>query len=356
MRELLVSKRDLRELRVVDVEPAPLVDGAVRLRLDLFALTSNNLTYAAMGDSTAGYWDFFPGPAGWGRPPAWGLGTVIDSRAEGVAEGARYYGFFPVSETLDVTPVKAGARGFMDGAPHRAGKAVVYNYYVNTGTDAAYDAAFELEQPLIRPLFPSGWWLADRVQQDQPTRVLISSASSKTALSAAAQLRRRGGAELVALTSARHQTFVAKTGLYDHVHTYDDLAGVSLRAHTTYVDFLGREELTEAIHRRLGASLECSILMGATDWAAKPGGLQRPMKELPGPPPELLFVPDYAARRLQTDRELGATLIRDLRDFYAESRAYFTVRREVGTAAIASAWSRLSADQASPGEGLVLSF
>jgi len=185
----------------------------------------------------------------------------------------------------------------MDGAPHRAGKAAVYNHYADTHADIAYEAAFEREQPLIRPLYPSGWWLADRVQQGHPARVLISSASSKTALSAAAQLRRRGGAELVALTSARHQTFVAK-----------------------------------------------------------PGGLQRPMKDLAGPPPELLFVPDYAARRMQTDRALGATLMRDLRDFYAESRAYFTVRREEGTAAITSAWSRLSAARTSPGEGLVLSF
>lgn len=356
MRELQVNRQDLRQVRLVDVAPTPLADGTARLRLDLFALTSNNLTYAAMGDSTAGYWDFFPGPAGWGKPPAWGLGTVIDSRAEGVAEGARFYGFFPVSETLDVTPVKTGARGFVDGAPHRAGKAMVYNHYADTRADIAYDSAFELEQPLIRPLYPSGWWLAERVHHDHPARVLMSSASSKTAMSAAAQLRRRGAGELVALTSARHQVYVAKTGLYDHVHTYDDLTGVSPRAHTTYVDFLGRDVVTEAVHRRLGASLECSILMGATDWAAKPGGLQAPARALCGPPPELLFVPDYAARRLQTNRELGATLIRDLRDFYAESRAYFTVRRELGAAAIPSAWSRVSAAETSPGEGLVLSF
>lgn len=256
MRELQVSKQNLRQVRIADVVPNALVDGTARLRLNLFALTSNNLTYAAMGDSTAGYWDFFPGPIGWGKPPAWGLGTVIDSRAPSVTEGARYYGFFPVSETLDVTPFKAGARGFIDGAPQRTGKAVVYNHYADTHADTAYDSSFELEQPLIRPLYPSGWWLAERVQQGHPARVLISSASSKTALSAAAQLRRRGGAELVALTSARHQAFVARTGLYDHVHNYDDLTGVSLRAHTTYVDFLGREELTEAVHRRLGASLE----------------------------------------------------------------------------------------------------
>jgi hypothetical protein len=53
MRELQVSKQDLRQVRLVDVAPIPLVDGTARLRLDLFALTSNNLTYAAMGDSAA---------------------------------------------------------------------------------------------------------------------------------------------------------------------------------------------------------------------------------------------------------------------------------------------------------------
>lgn len=356
MREVQVSQQDLRRVRVVNVETTRLVDGAARLRLDLFALTSNNMTYAAMGDSFAGYWHFFPGPAGWGKPPAWGFGTVIESKAEGLAAGARYYGFFPISETLDVTPVKASARGFFDGAARRAGKAAVYNQYVDTRADPAYDAAFEQEQPLIRPLYSSGWWAADRVQQDHPAKVLISSASSKTALSMAARLRRQGAAELVALTSARHKSFVSGTGLYECIHTYDDLTGLSVHAPTTYVDFLGREELTAAVHRRLGARLECSILVGSTDWAAKPSGIQPPREVLPGPTPEVLFVPDYAAHRLQTDRELGATMIRDLCDFYVESRAYFTVRREAGAAAITAAWSQLAAGETAPCEGLVLSF
>lgn len=356
MRELHVSQQDLRQVRVVDVQPTPLLDGAVRLSLDMFALTSNNITYAAMGNSFAGYWDFFPGPAGWGKPPVWGLGTVIQSRAENVAAGARYYGFFPISETLDVTPVRAGARGFVDGATHRAGKAVVYNQYVDTRLDPTYDEAFAQEQPLIRPLYPSGWWTADRVHQDHPARVLISSASSKTALSMAARLQRQGDTALVALTSVRHHDFVCGTGLYEYVHTYDDLTRLSAHANTTYVDFLGREELTAAIHRRLGTRLERSILVGATDWAAKPGGLQPLREVLPGPPQEVLFVPDYAARRLQTDRELGAAMLRDLRGFYAESRAYFTVRREAGAAAITAAWSRLAAGDTPPCEGLVLAF
>jgi hypothetical protein len=146
--ELQVKKRDPRLARVVDVKPPPLTDGAARLELDFIALTSNNMTYAVMGEGFGGYWGFFPGPEDWGKPPAWGFATVIASKAQGIAEGARYYGFFPISETLDVIPNQASARGFVDGAAHRACKAAVYNHYADTRADPAYDASFELEQAL----------------------------------------------------------------------------------------------------------------------------------------------------------------------------------------------------------------
>jgi hypothetical protein len=55
MLEMQVRKDDLRISRVVDVALPPLGDGAARLRLELFALTSNNITYAAMGEGVLGY-------------------------------------------------------------------------------------------------------------------------------------------------------------------------------------------------------------------------------------------------------------------------------------------------------------
>ena len=105
MREVQISKQDLRIVRIFEVVPPPLAAGAARLKLDLFALTANNITYAAMGESFAGYWDFFPGPEGWGKPPVWGFATVVASTVAGVEEGSRYFGYFPISETFDVTPV-----------------------------------------------------------------------------------------------------------------------------------------------------------------------------------------------------------------------------------------------------------
>ena len=45
---------------------APLASGQVRLRVEHFALTANNITYAAFG-AAMNYWQFFPtDDDGWG--------------------------------------------------------------------------------------------------------------------------------------------------------------------------------------------------------------------------------------------------------------------------------------------------
>jgi N-acetylglutamate synthase/N-acetylornithine aminotransferase len=73
--DFLVDRGDLRRRVLRDAEPAGrLLDGDVQVRVDAFALTANNLTYAVTGDRF-GYWELFPADAGWGRIPAWGVGT-----------------------------------------------------------------------------------------------------------------------------------------------------------------------------------------------------------------------------------------------------------------------------------------
>jgi len=358
MLEIQIRRDDLRAARVADTAPAPLPEGATRMALELFALTSNNVTYAAMGEGSLGYWDFFPAPAGWGRLPVWGFATVAESRAPGVREGDRYYGYYPMGESLDVFPVKAGPRGFVDGAPHRHAKAPVYNQYVNAAADPAYDAAFEPEQAIFRPLYGTGWWAADCVQQGEPRprSVVVSSASSKTALATAHQLRKLGDARLIALTSAGNEGYVREAGLYHDVLTYEAVQSLQAAAPAVYLDFLGRESLTAAVHAALGADLARSILVGATDWGSKPGGVVLPVAALEGPRPEFFFVPDYYAVRMKADASLGTAMLRDLRAFYAASRSFVTAHRRAGTDAILESWSRLLGGAVPPREGLVLSF
>ena len=94
---LLVRKNDLANTRLETTEDAPLADGQVRVRVASFALTSNNITYAAFGDAMA-YWQFFPtGEEGWGTIPVWGFGSVVQSLHPGVAVGERLYGYYPMA-------------------------------------------------------------------------------------------------------------------------------------------------------------------------------------------------------------------------------------------------------------------
>lgn len=350
MRELHISKRDIRATAFADVASPPLAPSAARLKLDLFALTSNNVTYAAMGEGMLGYWDFFPAPEGFGKVPVWGFATVTESNAPEISVGARYYGYYPLAETLDVMPRKT-ATGFIDTAPHRAVKAALYNVYTDVAADPAYDAAYESEQTLFRPLYGTGWWAADFIKQNAAKSVVLSSASSKTALATAHQLRKLGGVQLIGLTSPGNEAYVRECGLYDRVVLYADAATLKAEAPATYVDYLGRAELNQAIHSALGDALTRSIVIGVTDWSAPRGG-----EPLPGPKPEFFFVPTYAAERLKADVQLGAAMVRDLRAFYPASHAFVTAQRITGADAVQSAWTKLTAGNVPPREGLVCTF
>ena len=84
---LLVRQAQLGTTRLDQRQDAPLADGQVRVRVDSFALTSNHITYAAIGDAM-NYWQFFPtGEEGWGIVPVWGFGTVVQSSHPGVVVG-----------------------------------------------------------------------------------------------------------------------------------------------------------------------------------------------------------------------------------------------------------------------------
>src|SRR5271170_4491742 len=344
MYEFLVRKDNFAETRFVETTASPLGDGQARLRLDLFAMTSNNITYAAMGEGELGYWDFFPAEAdGWGRPPCWGFATVEASNAAGVVPGARVYGYFPMATHLDVWPSRATQNGFFDGAVHRQSKSPVYNQYLITGADPAYDGEREAEQSLFRPLFATGWWAADFIHRGDftPATVLFSSASAKTALATAYELKHLGAAKLFGLTSARNIDYVRGTGLYEQVAPYDAPA-LPCEGPAVYVDFLGREEVTAAVHRMFGPALRRSVMVGATDWAAKPGGIQVPKVPLDGPKPEFFFVPSYAAQRIREDGPaLRARILERLRAFYEVSSRFVEPRYLCGPEAVSSSWMQL---------------
>ena len=59
--DFLVRRDDLAKTELREVLCKPLINGQIRLTIDRFALTSNNISYAQAGD-TLSYWTFFPAP------------------------------------------------------------------------------------------------------------------------------------------------------------------------------------------------------------------------------------------------------------------------------------------------------
>ncbi len=295
--DFLVRRDDLRSCKFGHGEAtdgADLEQGEAQLRVEKFAITANNVTYAVFGERM-GYWNFFPAEDGWGRVPVWGFGEVTQSRSDGVAVGERYYGFYPASSHFTVQAEATGA-GFADVAPHRRTLPAVYNQYTRTTTDLAYDQVHENEQMILRPLFWTSFLLADFLLDNDffgARLTILSSASSKTAYGTAfllSRLPRRP--DLIGLTSQRNAGFTESLGCYDRIVTYDQINSLPKDVPAAYVDMSGSGAARTSIHQLLGGNLKHSAAVGATHWDE-----EAPNVQLPGPAPALFFAPAQGQKR-----------------------------------------------------------
>ncbi len=293
MTDFLVKRDDLRQCRVEESSAPKIEPGQALLRVDSFGLTANNVTYAVMGEAMS-YWNFFPAADGWGRVPVWGFAEVERSEAEGVVAGTRVYGYLPPSSHLAVTPASADASGFVDAAPHRAELPSAYHRFLATGGDRFYRADTEAIQMLLRPLFFTSFLIDDQLADEDLTGrgpIVLSSASSKTAIAAAFMLAQRDGVELVGLTSPRGAEFVAGLGIYGRTVTYDAIDSLE-RGPATFVDFAGDSTVRQAVHAHYGDQLVHSMAVGVTHWEDFTGG-----GKLPGPRPVVFFAPTRVSKR-----------------------------------------------------------
>ena len=297
---ILVARDDLHRTRVRTEPGAPLANGEVRLVVDRFALTANNVTYASFGDSMS-YWSFFPTHEdGWGCIPVWGFGTVIESACDDVAVGERFYGYYPMASHVVVRPARVKRSGFVDAAAHRDPLHRLYNQYTATADDPLYDASREALQSIYRPLFITSFviddWLLDD-HLDGARAVLISSASSKTAYGLAWALSRRrpDGPEVIALTSPRNVDFVTRLGCHDRVVTYDTIDTIAASTPVAYVDFAGDRSLRSRLHRHFGDAMRVSLAVGASHVdASRPTDDDR---DLPGAMTTFFFAPAQIRKR-----------------------------------------------------------
>lgn len=299
--DFLVRKDDLRTTAFRSIPCADrtrLDDGDVLLRVDCFGFTANNVTYAVFGDMMQ-YWEFFPAEEGWGRVPVWGFATVARSRHPEIAVGERVYGYLPMSSHFVIRAGHVNAGSWVDISPHRQARDAFYNTYLRTSADRGYDPAREAEQMLLRPLFFTGFLIDDFLADSGffgARSVVVSSASSKTAIGLAFQLFQRGEAtcKVNALTSNKNLAFVERLGLHHRVLPYHAIETLDPAVPTVFVDMAGNGDVAARVHRHFTDALRYSCQVGATHWERLGLGAA-----LPGPRPELFWAPGRLAKRME---------------------------------------------------------
>ncbi len=356
--DFLVGKDQLARAELREAPEEALEDGQVRLRVDKFALTANNITYAAFGDAM-NYWGFYPAETGWGRIPVWGFGTVVESRHAGVSVGEKFYGYYPMSSSTILQPVRLSPEGFFDGAEHRAALHAVYNNYLRCSADPFYTQQTEDVQALLRPLFITSWLIDDFLADNDffgGSIMLLSSASSKTAYGTAFQLAQRQGIEVVGLTSAANLEFCNSLGCYHRVLAYDQLDRVAADANCVYVDFAGNAGLRRSIHTRF-ANLKYSSSIGGTH-VEQLGGA----KDLPGPRATLFFAPAQIKKRSAEwgANVLGQRLLQSWQSFARKvcdpAAPWLVVKHHMGPDAVKAAYAEVLGGRGDPRVGHMLSL
>jgi Protein of unknown function (DUF2855) len=352
--DLEVRRDDLRSIRVRDGDAPSPGDGEVVLAVSRFALTANNVTYAVFGDAMS-YWQFFPAEEGWGRVPVWGFAEIVSSNVDGIAAGARVYGYLPMSTHVVVRPSAVADGSFVDASDHRAALPPVYNQY--QGVREA-EAADEQRRALFQPLFGTSFLLDDWLDEHGrfgADRVVLASASSKTALGLAYLLAQRSDVEVVGLTSVTNVDFVAAVGYYDLVVPYDAVESLPRGAATAFVDMAGGGNVLASVHRHLADSLTTSCLVGATHWEESAPATA---SDLPGPSPTFFFAPDRVVKRRADwgPGGLESRLSGAQRSFLESVAGWLRIDERVGLEAAGEMWIDLVDGAVPPDVGYVVAL
>ncbi|KXJ89234.1 hypothetical protein Micbo1qcDRAFT_15086 [Microdochium bolleyi] len=121
--------------------PLPaLAPSSLRVRTEIFSLTSNNFTYAKLG-SLFGWWGFhllprttpepYNNPQLYGRTNCWGYARVLESTFPQVPRDSYVFGYLPIGTLpldLQVTPGRT-AGWVVENSPHRVKMMALYNDY-----------------------------------------------------------------------------------------------------------------------------------------------------------------------------------------------------------------------------------
>ncbi len=313
-----VEKQKIDQVNYTESELADLEEGEVRVKMDHFAFTTNNITYAVSG-FTLKYWNFFPTQEPYGIIPVWGYADVVSSKHADIRVGDRYYGYYPMARYCTLQPSQVKPHSFSDGAAHRQGLAPIYNNYTRVRTDdILHTEALQVYVPILHPLFSTSFMIYQFFKSQDfrgAEQMMISSASAKTSLGTAYMLRQnqsQDGKKIIGLTSAGNIDFVKSTGYYDDVIAYEDYERIA-SVKSVLVDIRGNRKFLLDLSHHLKELLVHIAIVGLTDWKAAGTFSDIPKAELFFAPTVLkaFFQEQGAAQAMQMINMASAQFMED---------------------------------------------
>ena len=359
MPQFQIRKDDFSTLRLVDDGPSDaIVDGEIKVKINRFAFTANNITYAAAGDML-GYWQFFPplgdSVDGWGVIPVWGFAEVVESKVADLPVGDKLFGYFPPANELIMTPVRVSEQRFIDGAAHRSTLPPGYNSYRRVNAEAGYDASMDDERMLLWPLSITSFCLWDSLVVNKwygARQVVVISASSKTSIGLAYALHDdKNAPAVVGMTSPRNLDLVNSLGLYDSSVTYDAIADIDASIPTVIVDMSGNSEVLGKLHSHLGDNMKFCVNVGITHWEAT-GSNDSIIAERS----EMFFAPSHMQLRI---KDWGVDGFDDkTSDFITQtvekSRSWLKLKKLAGLSGLEGIYPDVCAGKVAPDQGIII--
>lgn len=350
------NKKDIGLTRIEQGSVTELNAGEIRVEVEKFGFSANNITYALVGDQL-GYWDFFQpindqDASDWGMIPVWGFARVAESKTDEISVGERLFGYFPPASALTMNPTKVSKDSLFDGAKHRSHLPPTYNFYRRIGTS---EGALEAEHMLLFPLFATGFCIQDCFADKDwhgAQQVLIISASSKTAIGTALAIKAANDTPQVAgLTSTRNKEFVCGLDCYDSVATYDSINALNTTLPTLVVDISGDVQVLNDVRAAFGENLVYCSLVGATHWdGAGAFGAEKPDNT------ETFFAPSWMQKRTQDwgaaeyEKRVGTFVNGALKG----ASTWLNLQPTDGLEGLSQAYTALQTGRSAPSEGIVI--
>merc|ERR1711879_117998 len=203
----------------------------------------------------------------------------MESAHPKVAVGTRLYGLVPPSKytVQRVSGTIVGTKGDpniveleMEDVPYNMRR--FQEMEIVEGNDD--DPVFEDWRIVAKEIYKMAFYMDEQllVETGMINSVIISCASSKTALALAYCLRMREMRYVVGFTSKEHLDFVKSTDLYHEVFCYEDVDKLPTDHTVVYMDFKCDGELRQRLSLRLGTNLMYTMVLG-------PAVFQKRMKD-----------------------------------------------------------------------------